>query len=365
MNKLIIISLLFSNFLFGNITVPFSNQNYNLTLLSGYNKGYTIVIDEFEIEDFKILNDQKVNLVRCMLYRTWTQNDKQSLVFYQAWLDEELIKLDLIISEAKKYDIRVIIDLHTLPGELYEDGSNRVFYEEKYADYFLKVWEQIVIRYQREPILYAFELFNEPVEMSTNKSPIYDTIELQILAAKIVRNIDTKTPIIFASNLWNTPDPFFEEPITEINNIIYSVHFYQDMKYTHQGISGFNQDKISYPGRIGLWYFDKNSMINSLKKVRDFQLNHDIKIFVGEFSVVRWSEGGAQWLEDAISIFEEYEWDWTYHAWCNYHNNTSVETLWSIEAENGSWGDYSTVISKENTDRKTIILNALQDCSCN
>lgn len=324
------------------------------------NRGYTIVVNEFEIKDFKILKEQNVNLVRCMLYRTYTLKNRQDLKFYQLWLDKELNKLDTLLEEAKKYNIKIIIDLHTLPGELLDDGSNRLFYEQQYADYFIKVWKQIANRYKENTMLYGFELFNEPVEMNSNMKALYNCIEIQSLAARAIREIDFVTPIIFSSNLWNAPEPFFEVPITEFDNIIYSVHFYQDMLYTHQGIDGFSKDTYKYPGVIGLWNFDKNTMIKTLKKVRQFQIDNDVKIYVGEFSVVRWAEGGDKWLEDAISIFENYGWDWTYHAWCNYHNNTNVSTLWSLEAENGSWGSYNTVLSEINTDRKKVVLNTFK-----
>lgn len=330
--------------------------NYSTT----ESRGYTIVVSEFEVQDFDILEKQNVNLIRCMLYRTWTLNEKQDLDLYQKWLNKELHKLDSIVEKAKEHNIKVIIDLHTMPGEIYEDGSNRLFYEKQYAEYYVNVWQQIASRYGENSILYAFELFNEPVELNTNKTVFYNHIELQTQAAKAIRKIDSKTPIIFSSNLWNGPEPFFETPIDEISNVIYSVHFYYDMSYTHQGINGFSQDISSYPREYGIWVFDKNEMIKKLEKVRQFQIDNNAKIFVGEFSVVRWAEGSSQWLEDAISVFENYGWDWTYHAWCNYHNNNNVTSVWSLEVKDGSWGNYDTEISEVPTNRKKIVLKAFE-----
>ncbi|KKM15355.1 hypothetical protein LCGC14_1696930 [marine sediment metagenome] len=338
-----------------SINIEPKTNSYNNT-----KRGYTIVVDEFDIKDFEVLKKQNVNLVRCMLFRTWTSNNKQDLTLYQKWLNKELNKLDLIVEKAKEYNIKVIIDLHTIPGELYQDGSNRLFYEKQYAEYYVNVWQQIASRYGENSIVYAFELFNEPVELNTNKTVFYNHIELQTQAAKAIRKIDSKTPIIFSSNLWNGPEPFFETPISEISNVIYSVHFYYDMSYTHQGIDGFSQDIKSYPKKYGIWAFDKNEMIKKLEKVRQFQIDNNAKIFVGEFSVVRWAEGSSEWLEDAISIFENYGWDWTYHSWCNYHNNNDVTSLWSLEAKDGSWGNYDTEISEVPTNRKKIVLKAFE-----
>ena len=58
--------------------------------------------------------------------------------------------------------------------------------------------------------------------------------------------------------------------------------------------------------------------------MKDFQLTYGARIFVGEFSVVRWAPGAAQFLSDEISLFEEYKWDWAYHAF-------REQTAWSLE----------------------------------
>ena len=48
--------------------------------------------------------------------------------------------------------------------------------------------------------------------------------------------------------------------------------------------------------------------------MRKFQLRHNAKIYVGEFSACIYGPGAGQYLRDCISIFEEYGWDWTYHS---------------------------------------------------
>lgn len=58
--------------------------------------------------------------------------------------------------------------------------------------------------------------------------------------------------------------------------------------------------------------------------MRDFQLKYGARIYVGEFSAVRWAPGADRYLEDCISIFEEYGWDWSYHAFREWSG-------WSVE----------------------------------
>ena len=59
---------------------------------------------------------------------------------------------------------------------------------------------------------------------------------------------------------------------------------------------------------------DKEKLRAWLQPVRDFQLRHGAKIYAGEFSACIYAPGAGQYLQDCISIFEEYGWDWTYHS---------------------------------------------------
>ena len=61
--------------------------------------------------------------------------------------------------------------------------------------------------------------------------------------------------------------------------------------------------------------------------------------------MVRWAPGAERWLDDAISIFEEHGWDWSYHAFREYDG-------WSVE--HGS--DKSDRTVKETTPRKELLL---------
>jgi len=58
----------------------------------------------------------------------------------------------------------------------------------------------------------------------------------------------------------------------------------------------------------------------------EFQQAYNVHIYVGEFSVIRWAPGdsGYQYLRDVIDLFEEYGWDWSYHAFREWDG-------WSVE----------------------------------
>ena len=62
------------------------------------------------------------------------------------------------------------------------------------------------------------------------------------------------------------------------------------------------------------------------------------------FSAIAWAPGAERYLEDCISIFEEYGWDWTYHAFREW-------TGWSVE----HGGVFENQFPVENSPRKQVL----------
>jgi hypothetical protein len=106
---------------------------------------------------------------------------------------------------------------------------------------------------------------------------------------------------------------------------------YWPYEYTHQGTDGrpwvTEADKPAYPGTFNSRPFNREAIERHLAPVREFQNAYGARIFVAEFSVVRWAPGAAKFLADEVSLFEEYGWDWTYHAFREL-------TAWNLEDEN-------------------------------
>ena len=83
--------------------------------------------------------------------------------------------------------------------------------------------------------------------------------------------------------------------------------------------------KLDYPGEIDGVYWNKDQIRVVLKDFIEFQQRHNVRVFVGEFGCIAWVPSGReQYIRDCIEIFEEYGWDWTYHAFREW-------TPWSAE----------------------------------
>jgi len=178
-----------------------------------------------------------------------------------------------------------------------------------------------------------------------------DCWNLQYRAAELIRAIDPETPISVESEWGDLPKPFEWLCPLPMSNIIYQVHMYAPSEFTHQRVGAGHDGKCSCPGTLKDGKrIEKDDLRRELQPVRDFQLRYGARILVGEFSAAVWAEGADRWLKDVISIFDEYGWDWTYHAF-------REAECWSLEHEGTSWSD---VKPSADNPRKRVVLEGLK-----
>lgn len=303
---------------------------------------------KFKPGDLVDLGKWKVNLLRIQFCRNWLKvNTDLDLEDYDNWMAENMAHLDSILDEAEQLGIRIIVDLHTPPGGWLPGGEARMFHEKKYADHYIKTWKSIAKHFKGRKSVWAYDLINEPVQK--RKAP-YDYLSIQLAAARVIREIDPGIPLVIESNRAATPETFsYLEPLP-LDNVIYSVHFYAPNVYTHQQVFPHYHVRYDYPGEIQGRYYNREELRRILQPVRDFQLRHDARIYIGEFSVAAWAPGAARYLDDCISLFEEYGWDWSYHAF-------RESRIWSVEH---AGPDRQSLEASPDNDRKQVLLRGFK-----
>jgi len=307
--------------------------------------------NSFREEDLRVLGDEwKANLIRWQLNRNWGQaGTERDLADYDRWLDGRLDELEKALPVCRKHGIRVVIDLHALPGGRDESSDMVMFYEKKYQDHFVKTWEKIARRFKGNPAVWAYDLVNEPTCARPTEAGM-DSLTTQVRAARAVRAIDPKTTIIIEAEDWASPSAFVWLTPVDVPNVVYQVHMYVPHAYTHQGVvKEHPTTAVPYPGKIVGQEYDKEALRKILQPVREFQRAHNVHIYVGEFSAIRWAPGAARYLADCIGIFEEYGWDWSYHAYREWPG-------WSVEHENLPADRDRHQPAKADTDRKKLLL---------
>ena len=295
---------------------------------------------------FDTLAEWGVTLVRFQIVKDNSAkfNIRDTAAYFR-WLDSKLKLIEReILPRATARGIRVAVDLHTVPGGANRDAEANMFFEPEFADAFVEAWRRIATRLRGISGIYGYDLCNEPFQV--RKSPAtYWT--LQCRAAAAIREIDPDATIIAESNEWASPETYANMKPLPFANVIYEAHMYLPLLYTHQGIGG-NDRGLAYPDPSkGL---DREWLRERLRPLREFQLRHGVRIYIGEFSAIAWAPGAAEYLRDCISIFDEYGWDWTYHAFREWGG-------WSVELEGD---DIGQMRKSADNPRKRVLLEGLR-----
>jgi hypothetical protein len=278
-----------------------------------------------DIEDLAV--EWNANQIRWQL--NWTPMKQaeewaKDLDAYDRWLAGALDECDKALAACQKYGIKVLVDLHTPPGGRAGGGVCRMFQEKRYQDKLIEVWNKIAARYKGRQVVYAYDLLNEAVE-GVVADGLLNWADLATEAAKAIRAVDPGKPVVFEPSPWGGPDGFDTLEPLDLDRVIYSFHMYRPHSFTHQGVYD-NKTGIAYPGRIGGEFWDKERLREEMLPAIEFQEVFNVQIYVGEFSVIRWAPGdsGYSYLRDVIDLFEEYGWDWSYHAFREWDG-------WSVE----------------------------------
>ena len=304
----------------------------------------------FKEQDIRELaTEWKANQIRWQL--NWVpmkaaENWAADLDDYDKWLDGALEECDKALDACEKYNIKVLVDLHTPPGGRAAGGVCRMFSEKRYQDKLIAVWKKIATRYKGRDVVYAYDLLNEAVE-GVVAVDLLDWRALATEAAKAIRTIDSEKPVVFEPSPWGGPDGFDALIPLDIDRVIYSFHMYKPHQFTHQGVYD-SKAKLVNPGVINGVEWDKETLRQAMAPAIDFQNEFNVQIYVGEFSAIRWAPDNSayKYLRDVIDLFEEYRWDWSYHAYREWDG-------WSVEhgAEKSNRKPSPTP-----TDRKKLLL---------
>lgn len=289
-------------------------------------RGAQVSAHEITEDDFKTMHEWGMTLIRYQMTRQFSAiGANRDLDDYRRFIDGKVDQLlERVLPRARKYGIKVCVCLHVTPGGRDASRELALFRERPYYDAFIETWRRIATRCRgNEDVIYGYDLMNEPVQFDGVEEGM-DYWNVQRRAAELVRSIDPKTTIIIEGNIWDPPASFSDLPALKMDNVIYQVHMYQPGQYTHQGVLKGSPIGPVYPDPEQKW--DRNYIRRQMRKVREFQLAHDARIYVGEFSAAAWAKGADRYIEDCVSVFEEYGWDWSYHAFREWPG-------WSVEHE--------------------------------
>lgn len=161
--------------------------------------------------------------------------------------------LDSFVTWTGKANMSLTIDYHE-----YDNSYNTTSAANpKYATMMANVWKHVAEHYaanERENIF--FELLNEP-DMSSGKVTSADWRKAAQEVIDSIRTVDSKHIIIFGDASWYSIENLAKGKPLNDDKIIYAVHTYDPMEFTHQGASWSNENKtlknIMFPYDKSKW----------------------------------------------------------------------------------------------------------------
>jgi endoglucanase len=239
---------------------------------------------------------------------------------YEAWIDQALAEVDAVLPTFESYGIKVILALYSPPGGFASRGRpslHRLFVESWAQEEMIETWQKIAQRYKDNTTIWGYDVINEPAEKQVAKG-LLNWLKLEKAIAQAIRAIDATHKIILQPKYGN---PIFLKRYKKhfVSGVVYSFHMYYPRTFIKQGL-----DQLKMPKKYKAK--NKKKMRQHLMKVRRFQRKKKAKIYLGEFSVVRWApeKDAVRYLRDLVRFADKWKWHWTYQAWRGAH-------MWDLE----------------------------------
>jgi len=251
-------------------------------------------------------------------------------------IENRIVNLDRAIELSKKNNLKMILDLHECPGHDFSEATKtpvqKIFIQgdDVYIKKAQKIWAYLAERYgHNEHVL--FETLNEPVAPTPQ---IWN--DVKDILCKEIRSHAPKSTIITGSNMWNWPNMFSSLTPFDDDNMVYSVHFYEPLLFTHQKApwmlsSPEIKEERTYPDDYGAGFirkygftqsagkWDRERFAKEFEPVSAFSKKYNAPVVCNEFGVYTPVELNAQlrWYEDILSVLKEMNIGFSY--W-NYKN---------------------------------------------
>ncbi len=285
-------------------------------------------------EDYKVLGGEwKANLVRWCFHGAPNYASPADSDAYDKWLDGEIKRLDTMLPILRKYGIYAVIAMFGAPGGGTGWDGSPLFANSACQQKLVEVWKKLAKHYKGVDGIFGYDLVNEPIDITgldnvgwdTVPGDVYNWWELADQTARAIRQIDPETLIFMEPSSGGVPYAFHNLKPLNVTNVVYSLHMYMPYQFTHQFVFACFDKKLRYPGfEWAGQVWDRNRIRAELQHVVRFHGKWDARIYVGEFSAVRWAPGAYDYIKDVTDVFEEHGWDWTYHAFREH-------PCWSVE----------------------------------
>lgn len=222
-----------------------------------------------------------------------------------SFIEDGFDRIAKAIGWTKKYGLKIVLDLHKTKGFSFDEGEKEsgFFDSEKLQEGFYALWEEMAKRFGNDPENVAFELLNE----ITDQSFIDGWNRISTECIKRIRKIAPKVLILVGSYWNNAPEAVKDLAAPADENVIFNMHCYDPLKFTHQGATWTNQivqeERYSFEDiNIDANYFKERfaSAVETANK-------YSTALYCGEYGVIDRAtpEDTVKWYKAIHEAFEE------------------------------------------------------------
>ncbi len=250
----------------------------------------------FQEGHFKLIHEGGFQTVRVNLHALSRMDDSNRL--NEDWWK----KLDWVVSNATAAGLNVILDLHN-----FTDVAEKPEY---YRPKIMSFWKQVSAHYKDAPSSVVFEILNEPNGKLTHE--LWNQYLAEALA--IIRETNPQRTVVVGPAMWNGIPALNTLELPENDrNLIVTVHYYNPMRFTHQG-APWSPATVKLSGITWGTEDDKRKVVEDLGRAQEWAKERNRPILLGEFGAYDKGdmESRARYTDHVARTAESFGWAWAY-----------------------------------------------------
>jgi endoglucanase len=241
--------------------------------------------------------------------------------------------LDRLVKWAKKYHLKVILDLHAACGAQNHDwhsdsiGPADLWQKETFRQRTCALWAFIADRYRSQDCIAGFDLLNEATVDTSSLNAFYRDV------IKAIRQVNRNHILFIEGHNWSTDikglDAF------EDDNYVLSLHMYEPVDFTFNFIPHVTYPIqtplhcLSYEGKKKRIVCHHGTMERMIAMYAHEAQKRAVPLLVGEFGINYRAGffGEDLWVENMVSLFKTYQFHWTYWTYKSMKKYTLPDGL--------------------------------------
>jgi len=290
---------------------PYTPPEATTKLNKGIDFMVSMVDNQPEILDYIL--DNGIPQVRLHVYikATKVQDDVSATEALQLnfdWIDQILEKFG---SKVKSYITIADFPIGDNGDTTCDDKLDPAYWDNTDClDQIVSLSCDMLDKYKNSANVLGYQFLGEPVTIIDGKTVLptqwRDTFQ-RIIDYR--DSIGCTQVLTYSGTPWGMCYRYDYEPF-DADNMIYNLHFYFPLSYTHQRINSSNTTEYFYPDDYDDIYWDIDRIRDVLQEAKDFETNNNVEMIVSEFGCALWADNSVQYLEDLITVFNENGWKW-------------------------------------------------------